>query len=184
MARGSDQAKTAATSAQNFATGLQGQSGALYSTLAPQLASDVAHPPGFSPQDMAAMDTANLQEAGGAQSAAIGQGGLLAARTRNAGAPAAAVAEAGREAEQGRAKGALTTQILNAKLKQQQRSDALTGEERLYGATVGGANSALGEVAPNVNADANASQASWGWVNPVLGGIKAATDIYKARKGN
>jgi hypothetical protein len=80
MARGSDQAKTAATTGQNLANTYSGNAGQLFNTLAPVLQSEVAHPPGFTPPDLAAMDTAAQESAGGSMAGAVGQGGLLAAR--------------------------------------------------------------------------------------------------------
>src|SRR5690348_4147207 len=82
MARGSEQANTAATSAQNASNQFGANANALYSTLAPELMSEAAHPSGFGPQELARMNTAAQQSAGGANAGAVGQGALLAQRTR------------------------------------------------------------------------------------------------------
>lgn len=168
MARGSSQASGAATSAQNLSNSLQGQSTGLYNTLAPELQSEAAAPSGFSPADMARMKTDAQQTAGGTQAAAVGQGALLAARTRNAGGPDAAIAQASRGAGRQLSEANLGTDVANARLKEQQRQAGLSGEENLYGRTLGGATQALGEVAPNVNADTNAKSQSWDWTKYLL----------------
>lgn len=168
MARGSEQARGAATSAQNISGTSAGNSGALYSTLAPQLAADAAAPSGMTPTDIAAVNTAEQQSAGGTQSAATGEAGLTAKRTRNAGSTGATIAKAARSGGELASEGALSTQIKNAGLKQSQRDRALTGMQNLYGINTGASVNALGEVANNVNADVNAKNASWNWAKYIL----------------
>ena len=175
MGRGSDQANGAANSAQGISNVAGSNAGSLYSTLAPQLESEAAHPAGFAPTDLAAMDTANRQAAGGTMAAATGQGGLMAARTRNAGAPMAAIAQAARTSGEQASEGALATQIKNATMKESQRRAALGGLEGLYGTNMGTSVNALGQVAGNVNASTNAENASWDWTK----GLDAITAGYK-----
>src|SRR5579864_7452790 len=98
MARGSQTADTAATSAQGLSSTYAGNASNLFGTLAPTLEAEAAHPSGMTPTDLAATDTAAKQSAGGTQAAAVGQGALRAARTRNAGGADAAVAESSRRA--------------------------------------------------------------------------------------
>lgn len=163
MARGSKVNQDAAHSGMNFSTGLQGTAGNIYSTLAPGLTAQATHPTGFSPADLAAMNTASQQSAGGATAAAKGEGGLLAARTRNAGAPAAAMAKSIRSASEGAGERAVGIQAQNAQEKLKQQQAAQSGLERLYGTDVTGSNQALGEVANNMEADArNKAQSFWG----------------------
>src|SRR5580658_4748376 len=100
MARGSSQAQTAATSAQGISSGLQANSGALYGALTPQLEQEATAPTGINPTDLAAMNTAAKQTAGGTQAGAVGQGALLASRTRNKGAAASAIAQSAKTAGQ------------------------------------------------------------------------------------
>ncbi|HEX7741744.1 MAG TPA: hypothetical protein VF442_04830, partial [Sphingobium sp.] len=126
--------------------------------------------------------------AGGSMAGAVGQGALLAARTRNAGGADAAIGASARSAGRNLSQAALSTDLANAKLKEQQRQAGLTGEENLYGRTLGGRIQALGEVAPNVNADVNAQNASWNWskylLDPLLSaGSAAAPTIAKAFGG-
>ncbi len=124
MGRGSEQASGAATSAQNISNVSGGNAGALYSTLAPALESQMANPQGFNPVDLARMNTATMQTAGGTQSAAMGAGSLRAARTGNVGGSDAAIADAARKGGEIASEGALGTQIKNAQLKQHQHDEA------------------------------------------------------------
>jgi|SRR5580692_6405934 hypothetical protein len=188
MARGSSQATSAATSAQNLSNSLEGNASSLYGTVAPQLEAEAAAPSGYAPADLAAMNTAAQQSAGGSQAGAVGQGALLAARTRNAGAPAAAIGQSTRTAGQQLSNAALGTQTANARLKEQQRQAGLTGEENLYGRDLGAGVQALGEVAPAVNANTNEENASWDWSKDILApllqaGGAAAPTIAKAFGG-
>ena len=181
MGRGSDAATGAATSAQNISNTSAGNAGALYSTLAPSLESEMANPQGYSPIDIAKMDTAAMQTAGGTQSAAEGEGALRAARTGNIGGSDAATAKAARTGGELASEGALSTQIRNAQLKQHQRDQATSGLEGLYGTNTGASVNSLGEVASNVNADTNAENASWDWTKGVsaIGGNGASYGKFK-----
>lgn len=174
MARGNSQAQSAATSGLGLSNTLQGNAEGLYSQLAPELATQATHPSGFSPTDLAKMDTAAEQSAGGSQAAATGQGALLASRTRNPGAAAAAIAEGARSAGRNLSNAALDTQLANANLKSKQQAQALGEEGQLYGTDVSGANQGLGEVASNVNANTNAENASWDWAKDIMDPILSA----------
>lgn len=174
MARGSTTANNAATTAQGNSNSLFNSGSSIGSFLAPELESQAANPQGYSPTDMAAMDTAGLQSAGGSQAAAVGSGALRAARTRNAGGADAASAESGRDASAAAGKTALGSRIANADAKVGERGQALSGLGNLYGADVSGANAALGQVAPDVNANTGAENASWDWAQNLLDPILSA----------
>jgi hypothetical protein len=147
------------------------------------LTSQAAHPAGFSPADEAAMETGAMDTAGGSQAAAVGQGNLEAARTRNAGGFGQAVSDASRGAGETLSRGLLGVRGANAKLKQQQHDEALGGLEGLYGTNVGGSNQALGNVAPLINADTNAQNASWDAFNNITGAITNAAKSASGFKG-
>lgn len=183
MARGDQNAQTAEKSANNLSGSYGGNAGALYSTLAPQLMTEAAHPAGYAPSDMSAMNTAAQQTAGGSQAAAVGQGGLLAARTRNAGAPAAAIDSAARSASQGLSKASVGIQGKNADLKQKQQQAGLSGLGNLFGENLGGSTNALGQVAANSNANTNAENASWNWSKNIFQPILSAASSYKGFSG-
>lgn len=179
MARGNDAATTAATTANQNASSFGSNASNLYSTVAPQLEAEAAAPSGFNPADEAAMQTQAQQTAGGSNAGAVGQGALLAARTRNTGAPAAAIAESARNAAQQLSKNSLGISTANAKLKQQQKQEGLSGLTNLTGLETGAANNALGEVAPNVNANTNAENASWDGVKDLLDPVLSAASYSK-----
>lgn len=180
MARGSETANTAAQSAQNISSQAGGTANQLFSTLAPELEAESAHPAGFDPATMAAMKTEGQQSAGGSVAAAVGQGGLQAARTRNAGGADAAIADSVRGAGRQLSQGVLGTQIANARLKQQQQEGARGALQGLYGTNFGGSIGALGQVASNVNANTEAENASWDWTKG-LDSISKAANVGMGR---
>ncbi len=174
MARGNDTASSAAKDSQANSRVFTNNANSLYSNVAPMLTSQAANPQGFSPADEAAFETGAMQTAGGTQAAAVGQGNLDAARTRNAGGFGQAVSDASRGAGETLSRGLLGVRQANASLKQHQHDTALTGLENLTGIESGASNQALGNVAPLVNADTEASNASWNWLKPVNTIIGAA----------
>lgn len=168
MARGNAEAQAGARNALSSAQNLQGQSGSLYSTLAPALTADVTHPTGMTPEEKAAANTAAQQSAGGGEAAAVGQGALMAQRTRNAGAPDAAIGEAARGAGRNLSTAALNTELEDTALKQRKEAAAKGEMGSLYGISTGAGNQALGQVASNVNANTNAANESWDWAKYIL----------------
>jgi hypothetical protein len=160
-----------------------GNSGAIFSDIAPTLESTLANPQGLSPADEAAMETGAMQSAGGANAGAVGQGSLLAARTKNAGTAQSAIADAARGAGENLSKNLLGIRSANAGLKQKQRSEALQGLEGLYGTTTGAGNTALGQVAPLVQANTAAENASWNWMQPLNALISAGGALGAAKLG-
>lgn len=168
MGRNNNQATTAATSAQDLSNEYAGNAAGLFGALAPTLESQMANPQGFGPTTIAQMDTAAQQSAGGSQAAAVGQGALRAARTRNAGAGEAATAASTRSAGQQLSQAALRTQLANAQAKMQQQGQAESGLEGLFSTNAGLSVNALGEVAQNVNANTNAVNASWDWAKDLF----------------
>lgn len=168
MARGNNQAQGASGQANANANTFMGNANSLYSTEVPQLESETQNPQGFNPTDLAKMKTENMETAGGSQAGAVGQGDLLAARTRNAGGPAAAIASAARTAGQNLSRANLGVDTENAKLKEGERQEGLSGLEGLTNTETGASNNALGEVASNVNANTNAASQSWDWAKYLL----------------
>lgn len=183
MGRGSATAdsasKTAAANSGTFMNNAQ----SLYGNLAPMLTSQAANPQGFNPSDESAMETGALQSAGGTEAAAVGQGNLEAARTRNAGGFGQAVSDASRGAGENLSRGLLGIRNANANLKQHQKDTALSGLQGLYGTNAAGSNAALGNVAPLVNADTNAENASWNAFNNITGALSNAASAASGFKG-
>lgn len=168
MSRGNDQAEDASKNADAFASQNQSNAQGIYSTLAPELAAQASDPQGFTPEEKAAMDTSAQQSVGGSQAAAVGQGALLAGRTKNAGTADAAIADAARSGAQTLSQDSLKTEMADAQLKQQKQQAALSEEGSLYGTGTGAAANDLGEVANNVNANSKAEEESWNWAKYVL----------------
>jgi hypothetical protein len=168
MARGSNQAQTAANTANGLAGTLSSTVAPLYGQLQPELSTEAAAPAGINPSDMAKMNTSAKQAAGGSTAGAVGRGALLASRTRNAGAGAAAIADAARSGGQQESQEDLGIQLANQKLKQSQQQSGLNGLENLYGIGINGTNSALGQTAANVNANTGAANESWNWARYIL----------------
>lgn len=129
--------------AKATSAGLSSNASGIYGPLASTLQSQAVHPSGLTPSQMAAQNTAAQQSAGGSNAATVGQGALLAARTRNAGAAQNAIAQGGRQASQNLSNAAVSTQQQNAGLQQQNQRAAQSGLQNLYGTEVGGAQSAL-----------------------------------------
>lgn len=176
MARGNDQAKQAATTAQNMSQGYNSNANALFGTLAPELTQQVRNPTGLSPTQRASMTTAGMQTAGGSMAGAVGQGALQAARTRNAGGSDAAIQESARNAAQANGNTALKTELADAELKEKNRQGALSGMGGLLGGQTSASIGALGQVAPNINANTQAENASWNWMQPFNSVLGAASN--------
>ena len=166
MARGSNTATAAENTAAGNAASLNSNASAIGSQLTPTLESTLANPQGFNPADESAMETGAQQSAGGTQAGAVGQGGLYATRTGNAGAASKAISDASRGAGEQLSQNLLGIRGANAKLKEQQENTAISGLEGLYNTNVSGGNQALGEVAPLVNSNTNAANSSWNWLQP------------------
>lgn len=118
---------------------LRGQN--VYNDLFPQLTSEATNPQGYGTVGLNAMNTANQQSIGGSQAAAAGEGNLLAARTRNAGAAQPEISEANRAGSRQLAQNALGIQGVNESVRQGQQQNALRGLQGLYGTEM---NTALG----------------------------------------
>jgi hypothetical protein len=150
----------------------------------PQLTTEAAHPAGFAPTDLASMNTHAMETAGGATAGATGRGALLAGRTRNAGTPAAAIADSARSGTEALARTGQDIDAQNAELKAKEQQAGLSGLQGIYGTDVGGANNALGEVAPLVQANTGEENASWDAFNNITGALSgAATSAAGFKKG-
>ena len=133
---------------QNLAQTGATNAASLYGTLSPELSTMVTAPQGINPADMAKIQTSNMQTAGGTNAGVVGQGSLLAARTKNAGTADSAIAKSGEAASQNLSKANLGTQIENQQVKQQQQGEGLKGLGSLYGTNestaLGGLNASTG----------------------------------------
>lgn len=170
--RGNQTADNAATTATGLNTTLENRASGLYAPLAPQLINQSINPQGFSPTDEAKMTTAAQEGAGGGAASAVGQGGLKAARTHNAGGSDAAIADAARTSGENASEAALKVAGANAQAKMHQQEHAQNELGNLEGQQQTSALTALGQVPGDVNASTNAEDASWNWTK----GLKAISD--------
>ena len=133
-----------ATTGQNLSNQLMANSANVYGGLEPTLAARSATPMGYTPTQKASINTAGQQSAGGSTAGAVGQGGLYAARTRNAGAGQAAIGSANRAAGSNLSRNAVNTEVQSADLGQQNQRAALGGLGGVLGTEQGGGLQALG----------------------------------------
>jgi hypothetical protein len=98
---------------------------------------------GLAPQQKADALTASAQANGGGMASAVGQGGLYAARTGNAGAATAAIDDAARSAGVQSSKDALDVQNQSDQLAQQNQRIGLAGLNGIYQDATGQADAAL-----------------------------------------
>jgi hypothetical protein len=168
--------------ANQLATKAGGTSDKLFNSLFPTVQGDILNPQGYGQGDMAAMNTAVGQAAGGAAGAEQGRSELNAARTRNIGGFQAGSDEAAREGMRTNAAGALSVQGKNADMKQNQRAAGIKEMSNMFGMSqdellkamglsnqalgegnqaIGQGNSAVGTGVGAVNAGTNAGNNGW-----------------------
>jgi len=119
--------------AQDNSKQLSSQAQGVNNYLTPTLEAEANNPQGYSPSQMAYMNTASQQSLGGGAAASTGEANLAAARTRNAGGFAGAVGTADRGAQKQMSQNAVGIQAQQAQLQQQQRQQALQSLQSLYG---------------------------------------------------
>lgn len=111
---------------------LYGESQGDYNFLDPELKQQADNPQGYTPQQLAYMETMGQQSLGGGEAATTGQANLTAARTRNAGSFQGAVGTADRATQRQASQNALGVAKSQADLQQQQRATALQSLQQLY----------------------------------------------------
>lgn len=142
MGKGANQIlKSNAGTSQTNSQTLYGQGQNINSFLTPQLENQANNPQGYTPQQLAYMNTASQQSEGGSTAGITGQANLEAARTRNAGSFQGAVGSGSRAAQRNLAQTAVGIQAQQADLQQKQRAQALQQLQGLYGTDL---SSALG----------------------------------------
>jgi hypothetical protein len=117
---------------------LYGESQGDFNFLDPTLTKEATNPEGYTPQQLAYMETMGQQSLGGGEAATTGQAGLTAARTRNAGAFQGAVGTADRNTQKTASQNALQVAKSQADLQQQQRQQALQSLQSLYSTNLTG----------------------------------------------
>lgn len=119
--------------AQTASSGLRKSATGINNYLTPTLESEASNPQGYTPQQLAYMNTASQQSLGGGDSATTGQANLESARTRNAGGFQGAVGTANRNSQKQLSENALGIQSQQAQLQQAQKQQALQSLQGLYG---------------------------------------------------
>ncbi len=132
------------TTANNLSNSLTANAANIYGGLEPTLQAEATHPSGYTPAEKAVQNTAAQQSAGGSTAAAVGQGGLYAARTRNAGAAQGAIGNATRGAGANLSRQAVGTETRSADLAHENQQRGLGGLESLNSTELGGGLNALG----------------------------------------
>lgn len=155
----------------------------MYGSLAPTLQAEAAHPSGYSPTQLASMNTAAQQSAGGSQAATVGQGALLAARTRNAGAAQNAVGAGTRAAGANLSNAAVGTATKDANLAQQHQQQGIAGEAGLYGTDLGASENALGLSNSALTGAANSGGMNNPWAQFGMQYLKNAGAVAAAAAG-
>lgn len=137
---------------------------------------------GYTPTQKAAINTAAQQSAGGSNAGAVGQGGLYAARTRNAGAGQGAIGASTRAAGSNLSRNAVNTEVENANLGQQNQRAALGGMEGLYGTALKGGEEALGLSNQSLGI-ADQAAANNPWMKLLLQGMQSGGEVAAAELG-
>ncbi len=130
--------------AQQRSKDLYGNASSESGFLDPTLRAEATNPQGYTPQQLAYMNTASQQSLGGGVAATTGQANLETARTRNAGGFQGAVGTANRSAQRQQSQNALGIQKSQADLQQAQRQQALQSLQSLYGMNLSGSEANLG----------------------------------------
>lgn len=159
--------------AVNLSNQLTGNAANIYGGLEPTLAAGAAHPQGMTPQQKSATNTAAQQSAGGSQAATVGQGGLYAARTRNAGGAQSAIGAGTRGAGANLSKAAVGTELANANLQQKNQQQDIAGLGGLYGEQLSGGENALG-LSNSALAGANQTAANDPYMKLLLQSMQSA----------
>lgn len=156
-----NQAGTAGTTAANVGAGYGAQAGTIGSQLVPFESRQLQNPSGYSQQDIGQMLTAAQAGAGGATAGLTGAASHNAATTRNPMGFSAALDSAARSRDKAAAGASEGIAANNANVKLQQQGQAASSLGGLYGMDTRAQEGAMGQVAPDVNAEANAGKSGW-----------------------
>lgn len=157
----------------NYGTNSANAAGAL-STINPIYSQMAAGGMGYTPQQKSDQLTASSQSLGGGVAGAVGQGGLMAARTGNAGGAAAALDDASRQAGVQQSSNALDVQNRSDQLATDNQRVGLSGLNSIYSGANGQADASLN----------TANQAAKPfWQQALLAGISGGGQVGAAYAG-
>ncbi|HZP06799.1 MAG TPA: hypothetical protein VFB43_18005 [Terracidiphilus sp.] len=150
-------AKTASTTAGQYGSTAAG----IGANLVPFLTRQMTNPQGMSQQDIGAQLTSELAGTGGATSGLTGAANKMATVTRNPMGFSAALDAAARTADKANAGAGERIAANNANIKLQQQNEAAQQLGGLYGTAGRLGVESQGQVAPDVNAAADANKTGW-----------------------
>ena len=168
---------------QNLSNSLTANAANIYGGLEPTLQAEASHPSGYTPAQKALQNTAAQQSAGGATAGAVGQGGLYAARSRNAGAAQNAIGAATRSAGSNLSREAVGTETRSADLANENQQRGLGGLASLNSTELGGGLNALGESNQALQG-ADQSSANNPWMKLLLQGLQTGGQVGSAYLNN
>lgn len=184
MPKGVEQNQLAnSATGQNLSNSLTSNAANIYGGLEPTLQAEAAHPSGYTPAQKAMQNTAAQQSAGGSTAAAVGQGGLYAARTRNTGGAQSAIGNATRGAGANLSRSAVGTEVNSANLANQNQQRGIGGLESLNSTELGAGENALG-LSNQALGEADQSSANNPWMKLLQSGIGAGGQVGAAYAAN
>lgn len=180
-------AMNAAGTASTTAGQYNSTAGGIGANLVPFLTRQMTNPQGMSQRDIGAQMTSQLAGTGGATSGLTGAAGKMATVGRNPMGFSAALDAAARTADKLNAGAGERVAANNANVKLQQQNEAANQLGNLYGTSGKLGVELQGQVAPDVNADVNASKTGWlqnaeGIGGMLAGGTDAYANLLKAMK--
>ena len=156
-----NQASNAANTAASVGAGEGANASAVGANLTPFLTQEMFHPEGIGQQGIGAETSAALGGAGGAASALNGEAMQRAAASRNSGGFQAALADAARSRDQAAAGASEKIEAGNEQAKLGQQQAGAEGLGNLYKTDTSGMLQSMGQEAPDVNSEVNASKTGW-----------------------
>lgn len=168
--------------ASNLSNQLTANASNIYGGLEPELQAEAAHPSGFTPQQKALQTTAAQQSTGGSNAGAVGQGGLYAARTRNAGAAQGAIGSSVRSSGANLARQAVGTETRSADLANQHQQQGIAGLGGLEANQLGEGENALG-LSNQALSGADQSAENNPWMKLLMQGIQSGGQVAAAYEG-
>jgi hypothetical protein len=153
---------------RSYSQGYQGEGGTIAGEELPFLQNELTNPQGIGQPALSQTQTQAGQATAGALGSAKESATLNASRTGNTAAVPGVIDQATRDAMRQQSSNVLSTNLQNDVLKQQQRQDASTGLEKMYGTDVDAALQALGLSTSAINAqtaaDAETNSAIQGYI--------------------
>jgi hypothetical protein len=160
-----------------YGSNFNAKGNAAYNAAFPELVSEAGGDKGYTQSQLAGMNTANQQAAGGSTAGVTGQAGLISGRTRNPGSMAAAVGQATRGAAQIEGQRALGIQEQNAQLAQQKQQKALSELGGLYGTNVKGLSDMMGQANTSLDAYGKYSKSGMDIASGVIGDLQGLSNV-------